>query len=331
MAILNAKWQSILADGPQRSSHAAAVLSDTLYIFSGEISPRSPVPNITFAHPVSSPLQSASEVSPTETTPPPRVGAAYSSSPSALYIHGGRGGATMDCLTEAGRVWMFSSSDNQWSYIDPASEQRPEERSYHAAAVDPSDGSFYIHAGCAAEAGRRLSDLWHFSLEHKTWERLADAPGKPRGGTSICVLDGKVYRVGGFDGKEEIGGGVNVFDPATNVWETLPAPTVVPPARSVSTLIPLTLGDRKYLLLIFGEGKPAPSSLGHAGAGKFFGDVWAYDLQENKWQQLDVEGDQPSPRGWFAAAATSAGAVVHGGLSEENSRLKDAWELVVTT
>lgn len=39
------------------------------------------------------------------------------------------------------------------------------------------------------------------------------------------------------------------------------------------------------------------------------------------WHRLEAGGDRPSPRGWLAATASSAGLVVHGGNSLTNERL----------
>jgi len=80
-------------------------------------------------------------------------------------------------------------------------------------------------------------------------------------------------------------------------------------------------------------GETDPSALGHAGAGKMLGNVWAYSLQAKKWYKIDWEGEGPKPRGWFAADLVPGGGqdgksavIVHGGLAEDNSRLGDVWK-----
>lgn len=58
-----------------------------------------------------------------------------------------------------------------------------------------------------------------------------------------------------------------------------------PGARSVAGLVPVVLkrhggGDgegKVFLVAVFGEADP--SSLGHEGAGKMLGDVWAFDVE----------------------------------------------------
>jgi hypothetical protein len=140
----------------------------------------------------------------------------------------------------------------------------------------------------------------------------------------------------GFDGKTEQGGALDIFDIATNEWKTItfPANSVSgPEARSVAALLAVTISGRESLVTLFGERDP--SSLGHAGAGKMLGDVWAFDVQDEKWSEISVsegESAKPAARGWFDADVVDldggrSGIVVHGGLAESNERLGDVWVL----
>lgn len=79
-------------------------------------------------------------------------------------------------------------------------------------------------------------------------------------------------------------------------------------------------------------GEHDPSTLGHAGAGKFLEDVWAYNIATAEWSEVNISGEEkPVPRGWFAAGAVGGGdgqgVVIQGGLSEGNKRLGDWWLL----
>lgn len=162
---------------------------------------------------------------------------------------------------------------------------------------------------------------------------MPEAPGPERGGTSLCYAAGKVWRMGGFDGKQELGGSVDSFDPASNTWESYEFPAdglEGPGARSVAALLPLKIAEKYYLVTVFGEADP--SNLGHAGAGKMLGDVWTFDLEKQVWSKLDVEDGPdgvPAARGWFGATAIDQSSLaVVGGLGEDNERLSDAWILI---
>lgn len=248
-----------------------------------------------------------------------------------LYVFSGRGGESMSALSENGGLWTFTPSTSSWSLLTPAdsSAPYPEARSYHSTTSDGS-GTLFIHAGCPASG--RLRDFWSFDVQSRSWTQLPEAPGPQRGGTSLCFAAGKVWRMGGFDGKEEIGGSVDSFDLASKEWKSFAFQADGkngPGARSVATLLPLKVAGKQYLVTVFGEADP--SSLGHAGAGKMLEDAWAFDLESQTWSKLDIkeaaEG-KPAPRGWFGATAVSDRVLaVVGGLGEDNERLDDAWTL----
>lgn len=134
----------------------------------------------------------------------------------------------------------------------------------------------------------------------------------------------------GFDGNTEQGGSLDVYTPGTNFWESIvykPDGVEGPTPRSVAALLPVGVGGRGYLVTLFGERDP--SSLGHQGAGKMLGDVWAFDLESKRWSQVETRGEAvPASRGWFDADVQGGSTViVQGGLGESNDRLGDVWSL----
>lgn len=300
--------------------------------------------------------------------PEARVGHATAVIGARIFLFGGRGGADMNCLDEGGRVWVFDTRSNAWSYLDPvpavkggAIVPHPAPRSHHCATSTnrPSDfarapakkaetwrewalgdtsktgipqdpivghvaedavdeesdgyGTFFVHAGCL-NSGDRTSDLWAFDVRSRTWTELPAAPGPSREGTSLCISKSRLYRFGGFDGEQELGGQldflhleVEMFDDnvsrgevcirARGSWQTImednldassteihvEAQQVWPEARSAASLHALTIGGgREYLVLSMGE---QPS------LGKLLDDVWMF---------------QVPPQGMTAASFTSA-------------------------
>ena len=232
-------------------------------------------------------------------------------------------------IDERGAVWEFDPTVTNWSLISPSgsnSNKFPLARSYHCMTSDGKD-TLYIHAGCPEKG--RLSDLWAFNISRKEWVELTPAADPARGGASIAYADGKLYRMNGFDGNTEQGGSLDVYSPETNSWESLqysPDGKAGPESRSVSSLLPITLKDRTFLITLFGERDP--SSLGHQGAGKMLRTVWAFDIQSEKWEEVHVQGGElPLARGWFDADVVGSNEiVVHGGLGESNERLGDVWK-----
>lgn len=257
------------------------------------------------------------------------MGASIVALNNTLYAFGGRGGTSMSALSESGGLWSFKPETSAWELITPAdpSAPQPEPRSYHCATTDGQD-TIFIHAGCPASG--RLRDFWAFDVKSRMWKKLPEAPGSERGGTSVCFAAGRVWRMGGFDGKVEIGGSLDSFDVQGGKWETFefsPDGVNGPGSRSVAALLPVKVAGKLFLVTAFGEADP--SSLGHAGAGKMLKDVWAFDVEGKDWRKVDADtgkDGEPLPRGWFGAVVVGESkVVVVGGLGEDNDRLGDAW------
>ncbi|KAF2853426.1 kelch repeat protein-like protein [Plenodomus tracheiphilus IPT5] len=331
---LKGTWIRLLdTERLRRSSQVLSVVGQTVCVFGGEVKPREPVDDkvdVFSLEPDTTTLETKS----VDAAPSPRVGSASAVLNGKMYIFSGRGGTDMAAIEEEGAVWTFDPTASSWSKITPAdsSAPYPPARSYHCSTSD-AQGSFFVHAGCPAKG--RLSDLWKFNVNERTWMQLADAPGPQRGGTSIAYSGGKLFRMNGFDGSSEVGGSIDVFDISSNTWSShtfKPDGNDGPEARSVCVLLPVHLARKDKLLTLFGERDP--SSLGHAGAGKMLNDAWIYDISENWWTRLHPTGSDgvPDPRGWFDADVVKAEAgndsiVIHGGLSENNERLTDVWHL----
>lgn len=322
----------------KRSSHCLVVppAEDAAIVFGGELQPRVPVDNALHNVALPSGNYELKDVLTATSAPPPRVGSALVFAKEALWVWGGRGGVSMECLPEKGDVWRFKSGE--WTRIECDGEP-PQDRSYHVMVTYNED--LFVHAGCPA-AGR-LSDLYRLSLASPkpVWTKLADAPGPGRGGTVLGVIPGlsSFVRWGGFAGYE-LGGPLDIYHVPTNTWYSVDVAGEQPAKRSVHALVGLRGAPRSdgiVALMLFGEGEA--SDLGHAGAGKFHDDAWALvkapstELTEGwSWEKLTIpEGtSKPQARGWFAADAWADGKVVfQGGLNTDNERLSDAWILEV--
>ncbi|KZT72908.1 galactose oxidase [Daedalea quercina L-15889] len=285
--------------------------------------------------------------------PVARVGPSMVVKDDALYIWGGRGGVDMAPLDpgQAG-VWRGELTAGQghvaWDHI--SAEGGPEPRSYHTTAI--INGKMYIHAGCPTTG--RLSDLHSFDIASQQWQTLAPAPEPPRGGTSLVPTTVQPFgpvliRYGGFSGYElpKEAGIVDVYVVQDDKWLTV-TPTAdsehgVPGARSVHGFQPFKSSSPSLssALAVLFYGERDASSLGHAGAGTFWNDVWLLSKTNSSsyadgWQWTKVITDSssaPEGRGWFASAEWledgASRIVMHGGLLSSNERSDELWELQI--
>lgn len=319
---LRGTWKRIsIGDPLPRSSHSLNVIKGMAYIFGGEIRPRVPVDND--MHLVTLPLPGADadhRAIPASgfrdgPVPPSRVGHTADAIGEYIYVFGGRGGKEMSALAENGRVWVYDTTTHTWTYLDPVGSPYPEPRSYHASTAsahplqtshddrdsrfDPKPvdtephGTLFVSGGCLSQ-GRAL-DVWGFDIASRTWSRYPDPPGPARGGQCLTHFRDCLYRFGGFDGKNELGGQVDHLDVSSisersgkgqlpvathsGQWESVTIPMGTGPGnRSVAGLQAITTGQgRNYLLLLLGERDASAS--GHDGAGQFWDDVWSFQLQ----------------------------------------------------
>ena len=392
-----------------RSSHSLSIVKGRAFIFGGEEKLREKVDNKVHVFTLPQSEHDETDYQSIAATnheglngpvPETRSGHTATVIDDRIYVFGGRDQVSLKPLEEKGRVWVFDSRMNHWSFLDPSEGTPfPEPRHHHASAstVEPlqapagenedqadysssafdDHGTLFIHGGCSDSD--RYADVWGFDVASRTWSRYADAPGPSRSGSNLCFVQDRLYRFGGFDGHKELGGlqflhfvattyddkggkGKMSVTPRTGQWETIDTPegAHVPGDRSVAGLHPVTTGQgRNYLLLVLGE--RLPSSAADEIAGKFWDDVWSFQLKpdgmtaasfkdatrwlfgaktnEGSWARVDIPEssmshgrlDHPGPRGWFASSQghdlDPASVVIWGGVREDNHRAEDGWIL----
>ncbi|CCM03792.1 uncharacterized protein FIBRA_05940 [Fibroporia radiculosa] len=358
-----------------RSSHCVSVTkSGVVAVYGGELKPRTPIDDTlkgsmhifdlrqenaadkSSGWKTLSPIRTAQQLS---EVPEPRVGATMVVDGGSLYMWGGRGGVDMAPLgPEEIGMWkaVFDEGDPSgitWKRIKAVNpEEGPEPRSYHASIAQ--GGRIYVHAGCPTSG--RLGTLHAFNIDQCRWQSLATAPDPARGGTSLVAASLEasapiLLRFGGFSGYElpSTPGVLDIYFVNEDKWTVVqPEADVVhgsPASRSVhgfSRFRSRSPALSNAVALLF-HGERDASSLGHAGAGTFWDDIWL--LTKDKavdstrgwaWKKVDVaersgEGNLPESRGWIAsdewAENGESRIVMQGGLLSSNERSDELWEL----
>jgi RNA polymerase sigma factor (sigma-70 family) len=152
--------------------------------------------------------------------------------------------------------------------------------------------------------------------EGGTWTQKADMP-TARLMLSTCVLDGKIYAIGGCTPQGQFFSALEVYDPGTDTWAKkadLPTPTNLENCASV-------VNGKIY-------------AIGGNDIGKFLSDVWEYDPEIDKWTR---KADMPRPRTHLTTCALNGKIYAIGGyltpdknapqskVVEEYDPVKDTW------
>jgi len=230
---LHASLTHITSTPLPRTGHTLSVIAGRAYVFGGESSPGQLADNSMniVILPSSGVLEAdftsipARPSQPEGRLPSPRKGHTAVVVGESIYIYGGEGTQVDD---EKGRIWVFSTISNSWSYLDPQPGSLiPGRRSGHAAAssefpgpkdvvfkerapqkpADPAKavpepaeegtwGTLFVVGGKDAN-GTLLNDALAFDVKSRTWSNIPSPPGEPREGASVALVGNYLYRFGG--------------------------------------------------------------------------------------------------------------------------------------
>jgi N-acetylneuraminic acid mutarotase len=140
-----------------------------------------------------------------------------------------------------GANYEYDPSTDRWT------KRAPMPRPIHHAAMASANGKIYVMGGFVAPATTAvplgaawepIADAWEFNPATDSWKPLAPLPGK-RGAAIAAEVGGKIYVIGGATtmegskdafftafGPARVLGTNQVYDPATNTWESRNAMSV---------------------------------------------------------------------------------------------------------
>jgi N-acetylneuraminic acid mutarotase len=153
-----------------------------------------------------------------------------------LYVIGGWGHGKA-----AGLNYEYDPATDKWT------KKSPMPRPAHHAALAAANGRIYAFGGFVAPANTAvpvgaawepIADAWEFNPATDSWKPLAPLPGR-RGSAIAAEMGGKIYVIGGATtmegskdpfftafGPARVLATNDVYDPATNKWESRKAMSV---------------------------------------------------------------------------------------------------------
>ncbi len=172
----------------------------------------------------------------------------------------------------------------------------------HHAGATVLNGDLYVVGGFTVSDDMlwNPSDrVFRFNPAGETWTERAPLP-TARGGLAVTTLQGKLFAVSGYDGRENPAV-VEVYDPTLNQW-TAVAPLPTPRDHLAAVTINETLyaiGGRVRL-----------------NYRENLSTVEAYEAESNQWVP---KADMPTPRSGIAAGVLNGRVYVFGGESGEGT------------
>lgn len=218
-----------------------------------------------------------------------------------------------DRSTYFGETWLFDLSENMWTKLNPTIEGDGWTTKAYYGIAPLGNGKVIMFGG--NKSGTRYGETWVFDLGKNKWTNMNPTVSggdltKRYGMTLSSIGEGKVIGYGGYDGAKL--SETWLYDYATNTWSLL-NPTIIGGTLQPKTYVGLDYigGDRVVQL-------NAPGT----------NDLWIFDLSDNTWTKVDVEGGQaPRPRYHQGFSAVGSGKLVLFGGYINGKYLNDTWTL----
>lgn len=320
---LKAELTHITSVPVPRAHHTISVVKGRAYIFGGEseagkladnamqivILPSSGVLEADYTSIAARPAEAGGKV------PPSRKGHTAVVVGDNIHIFGGEG-----TKPENGRIWVYGTLTNSWTFLDPSSDVYPSHRSGHAAAsselpgpkdviyrerapqkpADPAKvvpepaeddtwGTIFVVGGKDTATGELLNDALAFDIRSRTWSNIPSPPGQPREGASIALAGSRLYRFGGKGVETFTSGSLESVD-VSPVWKHAEGGTTpltsgweweeLPHSDSEA---PQARSGTGLATVTTGQGRHYLLAVGGEGeASTLFDDIWAFQLPSER-------------------------------------------------
>jgi hypothetical protein len=207
----------------------------------------------------------------------------------------------------------------QWQLLTAPTS--PPARRDHSLTADPIDGRLYLFGG--RRDNTTFDDLWVFDPSTTTWQGKpvtgARPPARFGHNAAVDVLRRRLIVTLGQLGNDFFDD-IWAFDLAASEWTQLGGTSAERPAKRYGAGGALDVMSDRFLV-----------THGFTDRGRF-DDTWAFDLETEAWQRIEVTGTVPEPRCLCHSAwdpSTNA-LLLYGGQSDRASFLGDMWAMDLT-
>ena len=233
-----------------------------------------------------------------------------------IYLYGGEsaGGDSADRSTlETGysillnSISIFDPNLTVWTPEEPANDPPPARKNHSAVALGEK---MYILFGESPDGGL-LQDIWVYDPLSKEWqEQGVSSVSKPaaRTGHSTVVMYGQIFTYGG----KTTTGVVNdlwSFDLRSRTW--------IQKGNGGNPVYGHKAIDAGTKMYVHG---------GTSADGSLLLDLLSYDLNTQRWENIAVQGDLPSPRAFHIGTFEANKIKISGGSGDDSTDLGDTWE-----
>ena len=251
----------------------------------------------------------------------------YDSESDLIVLFGGwSDDGIWDLISE---TWTYDFDTNTWTNVTQSVQ--PMARAWSKMTYDSESDNIVLFGGFETETDGipTLTDTWTFDANTNTWTEITTI-----GPTIIgeLVYDSESDRVVFYGGSETFDEGLDVlrsetwtYDTNTETWEMMIHETK-PPLRSRGEVVYDGESDR---IIVFGGGE----YFGHGDSEELYHDCWAYDLNNNLWNNVDWDWQEmtptESPPATYNPAMTydseSDLVVMFGGYADETYQATGLW------
>ena len=211
-----------------------------------------------------------------------------------IYIIGGDDGFVM-----TKPIQSFDPSTSTWSTLTTKGTFTLR----HGLASSVVNGKIYAMGGNGVGGVTVLNTLEVFDPSTNTWSTpKTTGTFTARHDLTSCVIDGKIYAIGGGDGNKYINT-LEVFDPLTNTWSTPKTTGTFTPRSSFCSSV---VNGKIYVIG------------GWDNNGSFITTVQVFDPSANTWTTLKTAG-KFFPRDAMASSVINGNIYVIGGDDGNNN------------